>query len=110
MKKINTIIIGAGQAGLSVSYCLTQKSIEHIVLEKGKVGQEWRERRWDAFRLITPNGMTQLLYRSSLAFKIQILPPLRRCSRRAAFGKPDKLRRDLESIPHGFFLMNKKNN
>ncbi|OGE31826.1 hypothetical protein A2631_01715 [Candidatus Daviesbacteria bacterium RIFCSPHIGHO2_01_FULL_44_29] len=58
--QINTVIIGAGQAGLSVSHLLTQKGIDHLVLEKGKVGEEWKSRRWDAFHLITPNFMTRL--------------------------------------------------
>lgn len=60
MKKVNTVIIGAGQAGLSTSYCFTQKGIDHVVLEKGRVGEEWKSRRWDSFRLITPNSMTRL--------------------------------------------------
>lgn len=59
-KSVNTIIIGAGQAGLSVSYCLSQKGIEHLILEKGSVGEEWKSRRWDSFHLITPNHMTLL--------------------------------------------------
>lgn len=59
-QKINTIIIGAGQAGLSVSYCLTQKGIDHLILEKGKIAEDWRSKRWDNFHLITPNYMTRL--------------------------------------------------
>ncbi len=58
--KTNTIVIGAGQAGLSVSYCLKKLGIEHLVLERGKIANGWRENRWDSFRLITPNYMTQL--------------------------------------------------
>jgi len=60
VKKVNTIIIGAGQAGLSTSYFLTQKGIEHLILEKGRVGEDWRSHRWDNFHLITPNHMTRL--------------------------------------------------
>src|SRR3989344_2403600 len=60
MKQINTIIIGAGQSGLSLSYFLTKKKIDHLILEKGKVAEEIRKRRWDSFRLITPNHMTLL--------------------------------------------------
>lgn len=59
-KPVNTIIVGAGQAGLSVSYCLKQKKIDHLVLESEKIGDSWRSRRWDAFHLITPNYMTAL--------------------------------------------------
>ena len=57
---LNTIIIGAGQAGLSLSYYLTQKGINHLILEKGTVGEEWRSHRWDSFHLITPNSFTRL--------------------------------------------------
>lgn len=59
-QQLNTIVIGAGQGGLSVSYCLTKKDVKHLVLEKGKIANGWRENRWDSFRLITPNYMTIL--------------------------------------------------
>jgi putative flavoprotein involved in K+ transport len=54
------IIIGGGQAGLSVSYCLKQRAIPHIILEKHSIGHEWRSRRWDSFCLVTPNWQCQL--------------------------------------------------
>jgi putative flavoprotein involved in K+ transport len=54
------IIIGGGQAGLSVSYCLTQKGIDHIIFEQHRIGHEWRSRRWDTFCLVTPNWQCQL--------------------------------------------------
>ena len=54
------IIIGGGQAGLSVSYCLKQRGIEHIIFEKYSIGHEWRSRRWDSFCLVTPNWQCQL--------------------------------------------------
>lgn len=53
------IIIGAGQAGLSVSYFLTQAGIAHVVLDKGGVGHAWRG-RWDSFSLVTPNWTINL--------------------------------------------------
>jgi putative flavoprotein involved in K+ transport len=59
-KKAHTIVVGAGQSGLSVSYLLTKKGIDHLILEKGKVADDIRNRRWDSFRLITPNHMTCL--------------------------------------------------
>jgi putative flavoprotein involved in K+ transport len=55
----NTIIIGAGQAGLSTSYYLKQQGIEHLVLEKEAIGASWR-RRWDSFTLVTPNELCNL--------------------------------------------------
>jgi len=53
-------VVGGGQAGLSVSYCLRERDIEHIVIEANQVGHEWRERRWDSFCLVTPNWQCKL--------------------------------------------------
>ncbi len=55
----DVVIIGGGQAGLSLSYELTRKQREHVVLEKGKVGESWRG-RWDSFCLVLPNWAIQL--------------------------------------------------
>ena len=61
VEKIETVIIGGGQAGLSLSYYLTQAGREHIVLEKSaQVADAWRNRRWDSFCLITPNWSFKL--------------------------------------------------
>ncbi|AKH68935.1 flavin-dependent oxidoreductase, MSMEG_0569 family [Spongiibacter sp. IMCC21906] len=55
------IIIGAGQAGLSMSYCLSQQGIDHILLERNdRVASNWRNERWDSFCLVTPNWQCQL--------------------------------------------------
>ena len=51
----DSVIIGAGQAGLGVSYFLKQKGIEHTVFEQGRIGESWLNMRWDSFRLNTPN-------------------------------------------------------
>jgi putative flavoprotein involved in K+ transport len=53
-------IIGGGQAGLSVSAHLRRKEIEHVILEKHRIGHAWRTQRWDAFCLVTPNWQCQL--------------------------------------------------
>jgi putative flavoprotein involved in K+ transport len=53
-------VIGAGQAGLSMSYWLTRRGIEHIVFEAERAGHEWRDRRWDTFCLVTPNWQCRL--------------------------------------------------
>lgn len=55
----SVVVIGGGQAGLSVSYELNQIGVEHLVLERGRVGQTWRG-RWDSFCLVTPNWTIQL--------------------------------------------------
>ncbi|MEL6247955.1 MAG: MSMEG_0569 family flavin-dependent oxidoreductase [Cyanobacteria bacterium J06648_16] len=54
------IIVGGGQAGLSVSYCLNQLGIDHLVLEKNKIAHSWRSKRWDSFCLVTPNWQCTL--------------------------------------------------
>jgi putative flavoprotein involved in K+ transport len=58
---IEVVIIGGGQAGLALSYYLTQQGRTHVVLEQGaQVGETWRTQRWDSFSLVTPNWMNQL--------------------------------------------------
>ncbi len=56
----NTVIIGAGHAGLALSRCLTDRGVEHVVLERGRLGERWRSARWDSFRLLTPAWMMRL--------------------------------------------------
>ena len=56
---INTAVVGGGQAGLSVSWHLKQVGREHLVLDRGKIGDTWRQ-RWDSFCLVTPNWCCQL--------------------------------------------------
>ena len=60
MRKTDAIIIGAGQAGLAMSYCLGSLGIDHVVLERGNVAERWRSERWDSLRLLTPNWMNRL--------------------------------------------------
>jgi putative flavoprotein involved in K+ transport len=60
MRRINTVIIGAGQAGLAMSRCLSDLGIEHVVLERGHLAQRWRRHSWDSLHLLTPNWMTRL--------------------------------------------------
>jgi len=56
----SVVVIGGGQAGLSMSYCLKQFEIDHLVIEKNRIGHEWREKRWDSFCLVTPNWQCKL--------------------------------------------------
>src|SRR3981081_1864715 len=53
-------VIGAGQAGLSISWHLARSGIDHVVLEKQRAGHAWRAERWDTFCLVTPNWQCQL--------------------------------------------------
>lgn len=58
---IETVIVGGGQAGLSISYYLTQKACPHIVLEQSpQASNAWRNQRWDSFTLVTPNWQIRL--------------------------------------------------
>lgn len=49
------LVVGGGQAGLSMSWWLRARGVEHLVLERDRVGHEWTDRRWDTFCLVTPN-------------------------------------------------------
>ena len=56
---MSLVVIGGGQAGLAVSHELRALGIEHVVLERDRVAETWR-RRWDSFRLVTPNWTLDL--------------------------------------------------
>ena len=60
MQRIDVVVIGGGQAGLSASFALGRLGVEHIVLERGRVGERWRSERWDSLRLLSPNWQTRL--------------------------------------------------
>lgn len=60
MSHYKVIIIGGGQAGLSASYCLKKENIQHLILDRGEIGDTWRKHRWDSFCLVTPNWQCRL--------------------------------------------------
>jgi putative flavoprotein involved in K+ transport len=65
---VTVVVIGAGHAGLAMSRNLTQRSIDHVVLERGEIANSWRCERWDSLRLLTPNWQCRLpghVYRGS---------------------------------------------
>ncbi len=56
IQRIETVVVGGGQAGLATSYLLSQRGCEHVVLEQAQqAGNAWRNDRWDSFTLVTPN-------------------------------------------------------
>jgi putative flavoprotein involved in K+ transport len=59
MEQVETLVVGGGQAGLAVSHELARNGVEHVVLERGQIGQSWRN-RWESFCLVTPNWSVQL--------------------------------------------------
>lgn len=56
---VDVLVIGAGQAGLAASRELSAASVEHVVLERDRIGAAWAH-RWDSFALVTPNHFTLL--------------------------------------------------
>jgi putative flavoprotein involved in K+ transport len=57
---IEVVVVGAGQAGLTVSYYLQAFGVEHVALERDRIAESWRSARWDSFTLVTPHWMTRL--------------------------------------------------
>ncbi len=60
MRSVTTVVIGAGHAGLAMSRCLADRSIDHVLLERGAVANTWKTERWDSLRLLTPNWQSRL--------------------------------------------------
>jgi putative flavoprotein involved in K+ transport len=60
MNRTDTIVIGGGQAGLAMSRCLSDRGIDHVILERGRVAERWRSERWDSLRLLTPSWQSRL--------------------------------------------------
>jgi len=60
VRRTQTLVIGAGQAGLALSRHLTLAGHPHVVLDRGRVGERWRSERWDSLTLLTPNWMNRL--------------------------------------------------
>jgi putative flavoprotein involved in K+ transport len=59
-ERVETVIIGGGQAGLAMSYHLSQLGCEHIVLERQRIAERWRSERWDSLTFQFPNWAMQL--------------------------------------------------
>jgi putative flavoprotein involved in K+ transport len=54
------VIIGAGQSGLAMSKHLTDRLIDHVLIERGEVANAWQTERWDSLHLLTPNWQSRL--------------------------------------------------
>lgn len=57
---LDVVIVGAGHAGLSISYLLKSQGLNHIVFERNTIGESWKSKRWDSFKLNTANHKTTL--------------------------------------------------
>jgi putative flavoprotein involved in K+ transport len=60
MESIETVVIGAGQAGLALSWHLSQRGCEHLVVERGRIGERWHSQRWDSLHFQFPNWSIEL--------------------------------------------------
>jgi putative flavoprotein involved in K+ transport len=60
VERIQTLVVGGGQAGLAMSYCLKQRGLSHLVLERGRIAERWRSERWDGLRFQFPNWSVRL--------------------------------------------------
>jgi putative flavoprotein involved in K+ transport len=60
MRNPDVIVIGAGQSGLVMSRSLTAHGVDHVVLERGRIGERWHAERWNSLHLLTNNAMSTL--------------------------------------------------
>ena len=55
VERVETLVIGGGQAGLAMSYRLKQRGLNHLVLERHRIAERWRSERWDGLKFQFPN-------------------------------------------------------
>jgi putative flavoprotein involved in K+ transport len=60
IERAAAVVIGAGHAGLAASHFLSDRAVDHVVLERGEVANSWRRERWDSLRLLTPSWLSHL--------------------------------------------------
>src|SRR3989475_4068395 len=60
MERVETVVVGGGQAGLAISYHLKELRQEHLVLERARVAENWRTQRWDSLMFQFPNWSIEL--------------------------------------------------
>ena len=60
VERVQTLVIGGGQAGLVMSHRLKQRGLAHLVLERHRIAERWRTERWDGLRFQFPNWSVSL--------------------------------------------------
>jgi putative flavoprotein involved in K+ transport len=107
--RVETIIVGAGQAGLALSHQLAAAGHGHVVLERGRVGERWRSERWDSLTLLTPNWLNRLPGASPLPDPDGYLDRDGVIAYLESYGAAAPVRerttvRRVRRIPHGFHV------
>ena len=59
-RRVTVVVVGAGHNGLAMSKCLSDRGVDHAVLERGDVANSWATERWDSFTMLTPNWQARL--------------------------------------------------
>ena len=60
VERVDTLVIGGGQAGLAMSHMLGKRGLAHLVLERRRVAERWHSERWDGLRFQFPNWSISL--------------------------------------------------
>jgi len=60
VERVETLVIGGGQAGLVMSHRLKQRGLSHLVLERHRIAERWRSERWDGLKFQFPNWSVRL--------------------------------------------------
>ena len=85
-EQVEALVIGGGSAGLAVSHELERRGVDHVVLERGRIGQSWRD-RWDSFCLSVTLSVSAGLALSFTAHRIGVAVT-RRAARRTRLDRP----------------------
>jgi putative flavoprotein involved in K+ transport len=59
-RQVTVVVVGGGHSGLAMSKRLSDRGVDHVVLERGEVANSWRTQRWDSFTMLTPNWQSRL--------------------------------------------------
>src|SRR5947209_7793182 len=101
---IETLIVGAGPAGLAVSEHLTDAGHDNVIVERGGIAETWRRQRWDGFRLNMPNWVAELPgLRGAFSSRDQLVDALEHRARRLPVTRWTEVE-DVRTHPRGYLV------